>query len=229
MKKYISVLFALTLLFSACATTTEENTVSDDTMSSQNNQSINDQSDINTEVVVGDDDSTVETSVMIEEPIGEMLEVNLDESYIKVKGTKGDGAVVHDIEFPNFNVDIRLDEENPDAYENASLNASIDIPSIESDAAGLTSHLKEADFFDTEQFEKATFASDAITNTEGNNYTIDGILTIKEISVPITLEGEITETDATMMVVLDRLNYELGSENIADQEVPVEVYLKFTE
>ncbi|MGI9652869.1 YceI family protein [Chryseobacterium sp. RLHN22] len=54
-------------------------------------------------------------------------------------------------------------------------------------------HLKSADFFNAEKFPEIRFQSGAFTKEKGNNYTLKGKLTIKdvtkEISIPVTFGG----------------------------------------
>jgi len=76
-------------------------------------------------------------------------------------------------------------------------NGTLKAVSVEIDIASLTTnneqrdvHLRSADFFDADQFPKATFA---LTNfsRSGDTVTATGELTIRGITKPVTLTGEV--------------------------------------
>jgi len=76
-------------------------------------------------------------------------------------------------------------------------NGTLKAVSVEIDIASLTTnneqrdvHLRSADFFDADQFPKATFA---LTNfsRSGETVTATGELTIRGITKPVTLTGEV--------------------------------------
>ena len=68
--------------------------------------------------------------------------------------------------------------------------ADVDIKSISTNSAGRDEHLRGADFFDVANFPTAHFR---LTNSkrDGEALTIIGDLTIRGITHPITLKGEI--------------------------------------
>jgi len=91
-------------------------------------------------------------------------------------------------QFTNFNA--TLTEENGD-LTNAQIEAEINTASATTGQEQREAHLKSADFFDAENFPKATFKSTSIekASTEGE-YKVKGDLTIKGITKPITLDVE---------------------------------------
>lgn len=71
-----------------------------------------------------------------------------------------------------------------------SVEATIDIKSIDTNNSGRDNHLKGTDFFDAEQFPTATFRSTRVTpNGNAGRFTMQGNLTLKGVTRPLTLRG----------------------------------------
>ncbi|MBP7952240.1 MAG: YceI family protein [Sphingorhabdus sp.] len=83
---------------------------------------------------------------------------------------------------------LSIDPANPSA---AKVDIEIPITSVATSSAGLTTHLKTADFFDAEKFPSARFVSTAVT-VDGNLATISGNLTMLGITKPVVLETTFT-------------------------------------
>src|SRR5690606_1521316 len=79
---------------------------------------------------------------------------------------------------------------DPNDLTNAKISISVDIDTIDTRNADRDQHLRSADFFDAENFPKMTFESRNITRTGENTYNIEGDLTIRGTTRPITLEAE---------------------------------------
>lgn len=74
------------------------------------------------------------------------------------------------------------------AAKTAEVNVEIDMTSIDTGYDTFNGHLRGPDFFDTEMFPTATFKSTKV-NFEGDKPTsVEGELTIKGITKPVTLE-----------------------------------------
>ena len=86
-----------------------------------------------------------------------------------------------------------VDEE----FESANISFSLDVSSIDTTQEARDTHLKSAEFFDADQYPKISFKSTSFTNTGGDNYKLEGNLTIKNITKPVTLNVEFggTATD----------------------------------
>jgi polyisoprenoid-binding protein YceI len=71
----------------------------------------------------------------------------------------------------------------------SSVNAEIDLSSIETGAEQRDAHLRSPDFFDTENHPAMTYRSTGI-RAKGDGYVVDGELTLKGVTrqVPLTLE-----------------------------------------
>lgn len=70
------------------------------------------------------------------------------------------------------------------------VSVDIDVASLSTGNEQRDAHLKSADFFDVENFPKATFRLSAFTRS-GDDVTADGELTIRGVTRPITLVGEV--------------------------------------
>jgi polyisoprenoid-binding protein YceI len=71
------------------------------------------------------------------------------------------------------------------------LSMEIDATSVSTNNEQRDGHLKSPDFFDTEKFPKITFTSTKISGTPAE-LTIVGDLTIRGVTKPITLTGELS-------------------------------------
>jgi len=71
----------------------------------------------------------------------------------------------------------------------SSVEATIDLASINTGDEGRDGHVKGGDFFDIEQYPTMVFTSTGI-RPNGSDYYLDGDLTIKGVTKPVTLELE---------------------------------------
>jgi polyisoprenoid-binding protein YceI len=78
-----------------------------------------------------------------------------------------------------------------DKPENSSVTASIDATSINTNNEQRDGHIKSADFFEVEKHPSWTFSSTGLRNIEGDGFLLDGDLTIKGTTKPITFEVEL--------------------------------------
>ncbi|MFK4760398.1 YceI family protein [Microbacterium sp. ZW T5_45] len=69
----------------------------------------------------------------------------------------------------------------------ASVTASVDVTSIDTNDEGRDTHLRSADFFDVENFPTIEFVSTG-TRVEKGEFLVDGDLTIRGVSKPVTFE-----------------------------------------
>jgi polyisoprenoid-binding protein YceI len=90
-------------------------------------------------------------------------------------------------QFRKFAVDVEFDEQNP---ERSSVAAHIDASSIDTGMEARDAHLRSGDFFDADAFPDLEFRSTKIT-ADGGSYKIEGDLTIKGVTRPVTLDAEI--------------------------------------
>jgi len=69
----------------------------------------------------------------------------------------------------------------------ASAEAVIDVASIDTGSADRDTHLRSADFFDAERFASIRYASRAVRQTGDGEFEVDGDLTIRDVTRPVTL------------------------------------------
>lgn len=97
-----------------------------------------------------------------------------------------------------------------------SLKASIDVASVNTNQADRDGHLKTSDFFLIEEFPTMDFVSTA-TRIDGDAIEIDGDLTLRGVTKPVTLKGELggvitdgygqTKLGASASTKINRLDY----------------------
>jgi polyisoprenoid-binding protein YceI len=88
--------------------------------------------------------------------------------------------------FAEFAGTVEFDENN---IENSSVVVEIQAGSATTNQAQRDQHLRSADFFDVENFPVATFKSTSVSGT-ADDLKIDGDLTIRGVTKPVTLEAE---------------------------------------
>jgi polyisoprenoid-binding protein YceI len=79
---------------------------------------------------------------------------------------------------------LKLDETD---YAHSTVEVSIPAASVRTVDEKLDAHLKAEDFFDVEKFPLLTFRSSSIRYTGGHDYAVDGDLTIRSVTKPVTL------------------------------------------
>ena len=87
--------------------------------------------------------------------------------------------------------DVRATAEIDEAT--GSLNAvraEIKVASVDTDNPKRDGHLKSDDFFNAQRFPNITFESTSVKLEGNGEYSVNGILTIRDVSKPITLEGK---------------------------------------
>jgi polyisoprenoid-binding protein YceI len=87
--------------------------------------------------------------------------------------------------FDRFSGTIVTDEN----LDRSSVNVTIDASSINTNEPNRDNHVRSADFLDVEHFPNITFRSTAVRN-EGGRFFVDGELTIRGETRPVTLDVE---------------------------------------
>lgn len=88
--------------------------------------------------------------------------------------------------FANFSGEIVTGE----TIESSSVTAKIDATSIDTNSEQRDGHIKSADFFEVETHPEWTFVSTGI-EADGADYKLNGDLTIKGVTKPVTLDLEL--------------------------------------
>lgn len=79
---------------------------------------------------------------------------------------------------------------DPKAPEKAKVAITLPVANIRTGIAALDAHLMKPDMFDAEKFPTATFTSTSVKpDSDGKGAEISGLLTIKGIAKPVTLEA----------------------------------------
>jgi len=88
--------------------------------------------------------------------------------------------------FTDYQADVTIAE----VPEDSSVNVTIQVASVSTGDESRDGHLKSADFFDAETYPTITFASTAVRATGDSSWKVDGDLTIRDTTKPVTLDVE---------------------------------------
>ncbi|MGZ8566102.1 MAG: YceI family protein [Actinomycetota bacterium] len=88
--------------------------------------------------------------------------------------------------FTRFDGQITIGERP----EDSRVEATIDAASLETHTEQRDTHLRSGDFLNVEEYPEIRFVSTAFRHTGGSTFELDGDLSIKDITNPVTLEGE---------------------------------------
>ena len=79
-----------------------------------------------------------------------------------------------------------------DGWNDAQINFTADVNSINTNVPDRDNHLKSSDFFDATSFPQLTFKSSSFVNSGGDRFSLTGDLTIRGATRPVTLKVERT-------------------------------------
>ena len=77
-----------------------------------------------------------------------------------------------------------------DTPEESSVQVEIQAASVQTNMDKRDEHLKSGDFLEVEKYPTLTFTSTGVRHTGGAGFELDGDLTIKDVTRPVTLTGE---------------------------------------
>ena len=83
-----------------------------------------------------------------------------------------------------------MESAGDDNFENAQVEFSLDVDSIDTNQEQRDGHLKSEEFFDAAKFPHIKFVSTSFVKEDDNKYKLTGNLTMKEVTKPVTLEAE---------------------------------------
>ncbi|HEU4719261.1 MAG TPA: YceI family protein, partial [Bacteroidia bacterium] len=89
--------------------------------------------------------------------------------------------------FTRFSADVETDGEN---FETAKIHFSADANSISTGMEQRDGHLKSADFFDAGNFPTIDFISDSVVKKGDAQFTVNGKLTMRGVTKPVSLNVE---------------------------------------
>jgi polyisoprenoid-binding protein YceI len=81
-------------------------------------------------------------------------------------------------------------EASSEEFSDAKITFEADIDSINTNQPQRDAHLKSADFFDAENNPKLTFVSTSLQKKRDNEFTLNGDLTIRGVTKPVSLDVE---------------------------------------
>lgn len=82
--------------------------------------------------------------------------------------------------------------EDPTA---STVEVTIDAASVDTNDEKRDDHLRSSDFFDVERFPALTYRSTGVRHVKGGRWEVDGALTIRDVTRPVTLEVELVGTE----------------------------------
>ena len=89
--------------------------------------------------------------------------------------------------FKSFTAAAETETEN---FSNASISFSADTASVDTGNEQRDGHLKGADFFEADKYPALSFSSTSYAKQNGDEFTLTGNLTIKDVTKPVTLAVE---------------------------------------
>ena len=94
-------------------------------------------------------------------------------------------------QFTDYAAEVTIGDDPTDSSVVVTIQAaSIDTRSEDRDA-----HLRSADFLDVEQHPTISFRSAGVRHVKGDHWALDGDLTIKDVTRPVTLDVEFDGTN----------------------------------
>ena len=89
--------------------------------------------------------------------------------------------------FKEYDADIRMDESD---FGSADIRVTINPASVNTGDEKRDGHIRNADFFDTENFKEISFTGNSIQKNSRTSYILNGELTMKGITNPVRLNVE---------------------------------------
>ena len=89
--------------------------------------------------------------------------------------------------FKKFNGDVTSEGED---FNNASVNFSLDVDSIDTNQADRDNHLKSEDFFAAAQYPSITFSKGFLKKVSDDSYKLIGNLTLRDVTKAVELDVE---------------------------------------
>lgn len=110
----------------------------------------------------------------------------LDKGHSNVKFTVTH-MVVSEVDGSFKNFDGTIESSKPD-FSDAVVSFTVDVASVNTDNENRDKHLKSDDFFNVEQFPQMKFQSTSMKPLGNNKYQLNGNLTIRDITKPVTFD-----------------------------------------
>jgi len=131
-----------------------------------------------------------------------------------------------------------------DSFESAQVEFNIKTSSISTNNEMRDNHLRSDDFFNAEEYPEITFKSNNIEKTADSSYNINGDLTIRDVSKPVTFTAKIggiakdgygnTKLGLRVSTTINRFDYNLKWNQLTEaggvtvgKEVDINANLQF--
>ncbi|HJQ40164.1 MAG TPA: YceI family protein [Thermoanaerobaculia bacterium] len=128
--------------------------------------------------------------------------------------------------FTRFHGTIAFVEGNAAA---SSVSVDIEMGSVQTGHAGLTQHLKDADFFDVAKYPRSTFRSTSI-KSNGGGYQVTGTLDLhgvtKTISFPAAIRTTANAVEADAAFPINRKDFKIEYDGAADNVIKDDVVIR---
>ncbi|MDO5522477.1 MAG: YceI family protein [Bacteroidia bacterium] len=124
--------------------------------------------------------------------------------------------------------------------EKARVEFTVDTKSIDTRVERRDDHLRSADFFEVEKYPQMSFKSTGIEKVDDENYKLNGLLTIKDVTKPVTFDvkygGKVTGKDGKDVIgftaknTINRLDYNVSYDPDAatvGKDVAIVLYMEF--
>lgn len=82
-----------------------------------------------------------------------------------------------------------VQKNSDDSFDGSSISFTADVASISTGVADRDNHLRSNDFFNAEQFPKMTFEASSFEKVSDEEYTLNGNLTIRDNTKPVSLRA----------------------------------------
>jgi len=108
-------------------------------------------------------------------------------------------------DIPDTKGTLVFDSENPTA---SRVDVTLPITHIDSHVAALTKEFKGAEYFDTAKYPTATFHSTKVVAKGNNTFDVEGNLTLKGITKPVTLHATLNKQGEHPMVKKQAIGFD---------------------
>ena len=109
-------------------------------------------------------------------------------------------------EFTSYDAEISMEDTD---LSTLSVSATIETASIDTGNERRDNHLRSDDFFGADEFPVISFVSTGVTQIDGNTFHLEGTLTMKDVTLPVVLEGAFLGT--TTMRGSERAGFEAST------------------
>ncbi|HET6626553.1 MAG TPA: YceI family protein [Nocardioidaceae bacterium] len=92
-------------------------------------------------------------------------------------------------QFNDFEGSAHIDTANPVA---SSAEIRIQAASIDTSNADRDGHLRSGDFLDSEAYPELVFNASAVSRKDADTFTVNGDLTIKDVTRPVSIDFDVT-------------------------------------